>query len=85
MKYNKHKHKKSRWITQGIVKSIRFRDKLYQTLMKTPRDTIQFQNHKINLNTYNKILKSNIRLAKKNYYNSRFQKYKNNINKLNTS
>ena len=28
-KLNKHKHKKTPWITQGIIKSIQFRDKLY--------------------------------------------------------
>ena len=28
-KLNKHKHKKTPWITQGIIKSIKFRDKLY--------------------------------------------------------
>ena len=48
VKFNKRRHKKSQWITQGIVKSI--------------SDRI-----KINLNTYNKILKSNIRMAKRNH------------------
>ena len=33
----------------------------------------------INLNTYNKILKSNIRMAKQNHYYSLFEKYKYNI------
>ena len=32
VKYNKHCHKKSQWITQGIIKSINFRDKLYLSL-----------------------------------------------------
>ena len=30
VKYNKHKHQKSSWITTGIIKSIKFRDKLYK-------------------------------------------------------
>ena len=30
VKFNKHRHKKSQWITQGIVKSISHRDKLYK-------------------------------------------------------
>ncbi len=34
---------------------------------------------KINLDTYNKILKSSIRLQKKLYYEACFSKYKNNI------
>ena len=29
MKYNKYKHKKSKWITRGLLRSIRFRDNLY--------------------------------------------------------
>ena len=30
VKYNKYKHKKSTWITQGLLKSIRYRDKWYK-------------------------------------------------------
>ena len=32
VKYNKHKHKKLSWITTGIIKSIKFRDKLYKKI-----------------------------------------------------
>ena len=57
VKFNKHKDKRSPWITQGIIKSIKFRDKLHRKLKKTPRDNPQYICHKLNLNTYNKILK----------------------------
>ena len=30
VKFKKHKHKISQWITQGILRSIRFRDNLYK-------------------------------------------------------
>ncbi len=30
IKYNKYKHKKSKWVTFGIIKSIQFRDNLYK-------------------------------------------------------
>ena len=56
VKYKKHKHKKSQWITSGIVKSISFRDNLYKKLKQTPQDSQNFQNLKTNLKTYNKIL-----------------------------
>ena len=79
VKYNKHRHKKSAWITHGIIKSITFRDKLYKQLKATPIDTSEYDRLKINLTTYNKILKTNIQLAKQNYYNTRFEKYKHNI------
>ena len=32
VKFNKYKHKRSNWITSGILKSIEFRDKLYKRL-----------------------------------------------------
>ena len=34
VRYNKYKHKNSQWITSGILKSIRFRDRLYQKVKK---------------------------------------------------
>ncbi len=47
VKFNKYEHKKSKWISQGIIKSIHFRDNLYKKLKISP-DYIQ-----INLKTYN--------------------------------
>ena len=32
LKFNKYKHKKSLWITQALLKYIRYRDKLYKKL-----------------------------------------------------
>ena len=32
VKYHKHKHKKSKWITYGIMISIKYRDRLYADL-----------------------------------------------------
>ena len=34
-KYNKYRHKKCKWITFGLLKSIEFRDNLYRELKKT--------------------------------------------------
>ena len=36
VKYNRHKHKKSQWITGGIIRSITFRDKMYANMKHTP-------------------------------------------------
>ncbi len=33
VKFNKHKHKKSNWISKGIIKSISLRDKLHYELI----------------------------------------------------
>ena len=43
--------------------------------------TVTRERLKTNLNTYNKILKSNILLAKQKHYHSIFEKYKHNIKK----
>ena len=79
--YNKHKHKKSKWITQGILQSIRYRDKLYSKLHKTPINSHEYETRQINLRTYNRILKQNIRNAKKLYYQDCFDRFKTDIKK----
>ena len=81
VKYNKHKHKETPWITNGIIKSIKYRDNLYKMLKQKPPGSQEFLNSQINLRTYNKILWNSIRTAKKSYYNSCFQKYSSNIKK----
>ena len=40
VKYNKHIHKNTKWITAGIMRSIKFRDNLNHRLKTTPRNTI---------------------------------------------
>ena len=81
VKFNKYKHKNSNWITKGIIQSIKFRDKLHSKLKRTPTESEKHYTLKTNLKVYNKILKSNIRLAKKMYYESCFFKYKNDMRK----
>ena len=77
--FNKHKHKNSKWITKGIVRSISYRDKLYLKLKRTPVDSERHSILKLNLNTYQSILKRLIRDAKKQYYQKQFEKYKNDV------
>ena len=79
VKSKKQRHRKTKWITQGIIKSISFRDKLYKEYRKSPMNTFTHERLKTNLNTYNKISKSNILLAKRKHYHSIFEKYKHNI------
>ena len=79
IKANKHKHKLSPWMTQGLVKSIKYRDRLYKILKSTELNSNLYSERKINLNTYNNILQRNIRAAKKSYYSKQFDKYKNDI------
>ena len=75
-KFNKYKHKKTNWITFGILRTIKFRDNMYRHLRQTSLNTIEYHNLKFNLLSYNKILKKIIREAKLKFYQSKFEKYK---------
>ena len=79
VKFNRHKHKKAKWITKGLIESIKYRDRLYRDLHTTLSTSDAFQRKKTNLATYNGILKKAIRNAKLNYYNSQFNQNKNNM------
>ncbi len=43
MKFNKYKHKKSKWVTFGIIKSIQYRDNLYKKQQLRPTDDMSAQ------------------------------------------
>ncbi len=42
IKFNKRKHKKSKWITFGIIKSISYRDDMYKKLKMTDPESEQY-------------------------------------------
>ena len=79
LKFNKHKHKKTKWITQALLNSISFRDKLYKRLKRTKPTSPKHKTLDTNLKTYNGILKKLIRSAKKTYYENLFAKFKGDI------
>ena len=79
VKFNKYKHKKSTWITQGLLKSIRYRDKLYKQLRLSNPNSLHYDTLKFNLKTYNLILRKSIISAKQTYYESRFNRIGNDI------
>ena len=62
--FNKYKHKNSLWITNGILKSIIYRDNLHKQIKLANPTSIDYSVKKINLKTYNCILKRSIRAAK---------------------
>ena len=64
VKFNQYKHKQSKWITHGVIKSIKYRDKLYKILKMTPHASATYTTQQINLKTYNSILKKTNRTAK---------------------
>ena len=80
-KFNKYKHKKSKWITKGILKSMKHRDALYKELRLTNPYSANYNRLLRNLKTFNSILKRSIRFAKKSYYASQFNICKNDSKK----
>ena len=79
VKFNKHKHKDNKWITYGLIRSIKYRDNLNLELKKLPSDTEDYAIKKQNLKVFNSILKRSIREAKVSYYEHIFEKYKNDM------
>ena len=70
-------NQKSTWITQGLLKSIRYRDKLYKQLILS--NSLHYDTLKFNRKTYNLILRKSIISAKQIYYESRFNRIGNDI------
>ena len=73
VKFNKYKHKKSTWITQG------YRDKLDKQLRLSNPNSLHYDTLKFNLKSYNLILRKSIVSAKQTYYESRFNRIGNDI------
>ncbi len=57
VKFHRHKHKLSAWITQGIITSIQYREKLCMNHKMIVPNSVHFSIQKINLKTYNGIVK----------------------------
>ena len=78
IKFNKYKHKKQPWVTNGILKSIRYKDKMYRALKQSSPNITGFLDKKHNLRVYKSILAKCIRNAKKLYYHSQLHTHKSN-------
>ena len=76
VKFDKYKHKTTPWITNGILISLKCRDKLYRELKTTGFTPLEYASKKLNFDTYNSILTKSIRHAKKSYYHSQFTTHK---------
>ena len=79
IKLNKSKHKKSPWITEGLIKSIKFRDKLHMKSKTSNLTLLEYQAIRINIKTYNTIIKRLIRKQKREYIANKFDEHKSNI------
>jgi hypothetical protein len=78
-KFNKHKHKKTKWITKGLIKSIHYRDNLYKTLKCKDTDSPEYAALNTYFKDYNRSIKKCIRFLKQDYYKACFHKFKDDI------
>ena len=81
VRFNQKKHKKTPWITAGILKSINHRNKLDKNLKQTQIDAINYVAKKANFYQYRNRLNKIIALAKRMYYKHIFNQFKYNIKK----
>ena len=67
---------KSKWMSNGLLRSIKMKDKLYKTLLQTTVNTDLFIALKTEFKFYQKVLRRSIREAKYLYYTKTFALYK---------
>ena len=80
VKYNKKKHKKSKWMTQAILNSINMKDVLYKKFIQANNeDENIYSALKEEYTRYRKTLRHSIREAKKMYNTRTFNIYKNDM------
>lgn len=75
VKFNKRKHTHKAWMSKGILISINFRDQLYRDYINAPLNSQARLDFKINLDSYNNILKKSIRNAQARYYQRLFMNF----------
>ena len=79
VRYQKRKHKKSKWMTTGILNSINTKDGLYKTLLKTDTNTDDYNVGKANFKRYREILGNSVKRSKMLYYKRTFNLYQNDV------
>ena len=80
VKYNKKKHKKSKWMTSALLKSINIKNQLYKKWIKTDVNNVELYSRlKEEFKSYYNTLRRSIGEAKRLYYTRTFAIYKNNI------
>ena len=78
-KYNKYKTKTTNWITFGIIKSIKYIDRIYKNCKKFVYNSLEYQMMKQHLKKFNTVLKKTINKAKELYYGDKFKQNKGDI------
>ena len=64
VKFNKKKHKKSKWMTYGILLYINKKDRLYKLLLKTDVNSEKYAALKATFKQYREALRSSLKKPK---------------------
>ena len=76
-------HKKSKWISSGILKSINTKDRLYKVLIQTDSsNTVLYERLLDEFKQHRAELRRCIRKAKRDYYTSIFNQHKQDVRKM---
>ena len=59
-KFDKRKHKKAKWMTNGLLKSINNKDRLYKKLIRTDMDDLQYVTLKNEFTAFKNTLRRSI-------------------------
>ena len=76
VKFNRKKHEISPWISNGTLKSINHRNKLYKNLKQFKPDSFIYTEKQLYFNRYRNELKKTITHTKRSYYKELFKQYK---------
>ena len=76
VKFNRKRHKISPWMTNGILKSINHRNRLYKNLNQYKPDSFMYTENQLQFNRYRNELKKTITHAKRSHYKDLFKQYK---------
>ena len=78
VKFNHYKHKKSSWMSDQLLRSVKYKDKLYKKMKSLPSGSEAHVRLKQQFQVYSKILKKLIRSQKSDHYNSYFAEHSSN-------
>ena len=78
VRFSKYKHKISPWITPGLLKSLKTKEKMYLKMLSA-RNTANFESNKAKYEIYTSIYNKTIKAAKKLYWANRFEYVKSDI------
>ena len=78
---NKHKYARNKWVTPGLLQSIKYRDKLYTKLKKMNISNPRYNSKYAELRRFNVTLRNSLNAAKKLFYDNEFNKFKGDMKK----